>query len=117
MTSDLRRAPLPEGENADDALRQVWLKLVPSVWQRNAAPSWARRACTLVDVRCASSRCARAGRARPRAERACPDCEYALCGDCACHAGPTHESAPGTCYCWFGNFGNRYCEVGCRGGV
>lgn len=72
-----------------------------ATWVKPCAGAWPS------GLTCASRRCAQ--RDEPYAvEKYCVDCGYGVCGDCACHSGYGHESAAGTCRCWFGNFGYGY---------
>ena len=90
----------PEAGASDERVRVAWIVRVADFWKRDEKSKWLRPCAGAwpSGLACQSRRC----REYPSfAERICAGCDYAVCNHCACHSGANHESAVGTCRCWY----------------
>ena len=86
----------------------AWIVQEPPWFRAGKEKSLWLRPCSDAALKCQSRRCESSPRSTERYGQICPHCLHAVCDDCVCHSGWNHESAGGTCKCWFGNFGNSY---------
>ena len=86
----------------------AWIVQEPPWFRAGKEKSLWLRPCPDAALKCQARRCESSPRSTERYGQICPHCLHAVCDDCVCHSGWNHESAGGTCKCWFGNFGNSY---------